>query len=345
MRHRLNTFLSTGVLAGFVASLLCGCAGAPRASDSSTPTAGPIEVLQQARSNPDPLVRANAIEALAGAPEAQEEAVTFGLVDSNVGVRFVAAVSLGDSGRCDLVDLVRPLVDDPSASVRAAALYALAMCDAKPNLGLLAELVLGDEPTDRANAALILGKLGNQSAVGLLQAALARPLTNVDARRQRLVDLTVAEALVRLGSREHLEEIRASFFGSADAVELVAIATQMAGELGDQGLGHALEQMAFDTGPRKAGPELRMIAVAALGALTPDAAQPEIAMLFLDDPTAQVRAQAATALTWGNAAGQDAALGRLLADSNLQVRISAARAMLKRRSSMPDGIDETAPTP
>ena len=142
-----------------------------------------------------------------------------------------------------------------------------------------------------------------------------------------------------------LEEIRASFFGSADDGELIAVATQMAGQLGDTGLGHALEQMAFDSGPRKAGPERRMIAAAALGALTPHAAQPAIAMGFVDDPEVQVRAQAATALAWGNALGQDAALARLMTDNSLQVRISAARAILKRRSSLPSGIDETAPTP
>ena len=332
-------------VSGLSTALLASCSTVTRTTDTPQHTLGPIEVLQQARSNQDPLVRANAIEALSAAPEAQEDAVKFGLIDSNEGVRFVAAVSLGDAGRCDLVDLVRPLLDDDSASVRAAALYALAMCDIAPDLAPLAAMVLGQHATERANAALLLGKLGNASAIGMLRSAIGRPLDNTDARRQRLVELTVAEALVRLGSREHLEEIRASFFGSADAVELVAVATQMAGELGDLGLGHALEQMAFDAGPRKAGPELRMIAVAALGALTPDAAQPEIALLFLDDPTAQVRAQAATALMWGNAPGQDAALARLLADSSLQVRISAARAMLKRRSSGPRGIDETAPTP
>jgi len=341
MRRQLSLLL----VYGLSTALLGGCSTTTRTPDVSQHTLGPIEVLQQARTNADPLVRANAIEALSAAPQAQETAVTFGLVDANEGVRFVAAVSLGDAGRCDLVDLVRPLLDDESASVRAAALYALAMCDTDLNLAPLASMVLGVNATERANAALILGKLGNASAIGMLRSAMGRPLDNTDARRNRLVDLTVAEALVRLGAREHLEEIRASFFGSADAVELVAIATQMAGALGDQGLGHALEQMAFDTGPRKAGPELRMIAVAALGALTPVAAQPEIAMQFLDDPTAQVRAQAATALTWGNAVGQDAALGRLLADNNLQVRISAARAILKRRSSMPHGIDESAPTP
>ena len=47
--------------------------------------------------SPDPLARANAIEGLLPDEAAHGQAIKFGLVDPNEGVRFVAAVSLGDA--------------------------------------------------------------------------------------------------------------------------------------------------------------------------------------------------------------------------------------------------------
>jgi len=292
----------------------------------------PIEILLQAGRSPDPLLRANAIEALAPAPQQQADALKFGLVDANEGVRFVAAMSLGDGEHCDLVDLVRPLQTDPSMSVRAAALYALSTCQESVKLELLAKMMLGVDPTSRSNAAMVLGRLGNESAAGLLTASLRQPIPGLDARRIRLVELATAEALVRLGSVDHLEEIRAAFFGSADDGEIIAVAAQMAGQLGDTGLGHALEQMAFNSGPRPSGPELRLIAVEALGRLTPEAAQPRIAMEFVTDAEPAIRAQAASALAFGAAAGQDAVLLELCADPNPHVRVRAAGSVLHRRN-------------
>ena len=324
-------------------ALSCGCAVSSFADEPVRLT--PVQVLQSMRSAEQPLLRANAIEALAPRPEAQLPSIKAGLLDANEGVRFVAVVSLGDSGACDLVDLVRPLADDPSPSVRAAALYALAKCGQQPDLGPIAPLLLGDDATARANTAFLLGKLGNPSAAGMLEAALAKPIEAVNARRQRLVELTIAEALVRLGQRSHLEEIRAAFFGAAEDGELIAVAAQMAGNLRDVGLGHALEKLAFDSGPRKADPELRLIAVEALGAMNTLAAQPDIAMTFVDSPATRVRAQAAAALRWGSVQGQEAALWQLLADEDPFVATAAAKALLNRGSSGAAAIDETAPRP
>ena len=112
-----------------------------------------------------------------------------------------------------------------------------------------------------------------------------------------------------------------------------------------RGLGHALEKLAFDSGPRKADPELRLIAVEALGAMNTLAAQPDIAMTFVDSPATRVRAQAAAALRWGSVQGQEAALWQLLADEDPFVATAAAKALLNRGSSGAAAIDETAPRP
>ncbi|MCH2136172.1 MAG: HEAT repeat domain-containing protein [Phycisphaerales bacterium] len=311
--------------------LAAGCA-APAPVDAPPPPTAK-ELLNAAAKADHPQVRANAIEALAPAPDAQASALSFALVDENEGVRFVAAMSLGDGGHCELADLVRPLLEDPSRSVQAAALYALAKCDEEVDLTVLASMLLGQDPTERSNGALVLGKLGDATATGLLRSSLARPIVGLDARRIRLVELTTAEALVRLGSLEHLEEIRAAFFGSAEDGEIIALAAQMAGQLGDAGLGYSLEQMAFNTGPRPVGEELQLIAIEALGRLSPEAAQPRLALRYVDHEQPRIRAQAAAALAFGEANGQDEALAKLCLDDNPLVRVRAAGSVLHRAAS------------
>lgn len=327
--RRLTFKVMLVMLPGLLA--LEACQSTPPVEE--TPPPDPVEILRGAARSESAQLRANAIEALAPDPAVQADVLKFGLVDANEGVRFVAAMSLGDGAHCDLIDLVRPLSTDGSTSVRAASLYALERCQEGADLAPLAAMVLSNDPTARANAALVLGKLGNPSARGLLRSSLSRPIEGLDARRVRLVELATAEALVRLGSHDHLEEIRAAFFGSAEDGEIIALAAQMAGQLGDTGLGHALEQMAFNSGPRPVGPELQLIAVEALGRLTPEAAQPTLALRWVDHESPVVRAQAAAALAFGEAPGQAAALEALCRDSDALVRVRAAGSVLHRGAS------------
>jgi HEAT repeat protein len=320
MRHQIACLALLG---------LGACAPQPVVKEAPPPD--PIVVLQKAARAADPLLRANAIEALATAPAEQADVLKFGLVDTNEGVRFVAAMCLGDGAHCDLIDLVRPLQDDVSESVQAAALYALSSCGEPVSLSLLADMMFSNDATSRSNASLILGRMGNASAADMLSASLGRPIVGLDARRIKLVELATAEALVRLGNQDHLAEIRAAFFGSAEDGEVIAVAAQIAGQLGDTGLGYALEQMAFNAGPRPVGPELQLIAVEALGRMTAAAAQPALALQYVNDDAPAIRAQAASALAFGNIEGQNLALLELCADPNPHVRVRAAGSVLHRR--------------
>ena len=59
-----------------------------------------ISILEQASVSPNPRLRANAIEALMYAPKTKlNKAVRAGLVDENLGVRFVAAMMVGEAKR------------------------------------------------------------------------------------------------------------------------------------------------------------------------------------------------------------------------------------------------------
>jgi HEAT repeat protein len=191
-------------------------------------------------------------------------------------------------------------------------------------------MVLGTDRSVRANAALVIGEIGNPSASVLLREAMRRPLQMEDPEVVRASELGLAEALVRLGDRRHLETIRAAFFAPASQAELTALASQMAGRLGDRTLVPAMAALAMADGPRQAGPELRLIAAEALGRIDREMAMPGLALEFSNDSVAQVRMQAAFVLAWDRSARGQQELERLLDDPEPRVRVAAAGALLKR---------------
>jgi len=316
--------------------IACSCGPATQTSSKvgSTVKGAPHErataVLNEASQSQVPLVRANAIEMLQPAVEPLRLAVQRGLVDPNRGVRFTAAMALGRQRLCGICDLVRPLLEDPSDSVRAAAIFALAVCGKEVDQSPLADMVLGTDRSIRANAALVIGEIGNPSASVILREAMRRPLQMEDPEVVRASELGLAEALVRLGDRRHLETIRAAFFAPASQAELTALASQMAGRLGDRTLVPAMAALAMAEGPRQAGPELRLIAAEALGRIDREMAMPGLAIQFSRDSMAQVRMQAAFVLAWDRSPQGQRELERLLNDPEPRVRVAAAGALLKR---------------
>jgi HEAT repeat protein len=320
-----------------LAVILTGCNSPPGGPTSSprTPDASlyaqALGTLERASRSEQPLVRANAIEMLVPEVEPLRDAVRRGLVDSNPGVRFVSAMALGKRRLCGSSMLVRPLLEDPSQSVRAAAIFALVVCgDEDVDQTPLSAMVLGMDRATRANAALVLSEIGNPTASVLLREAMKRPLQVEDPEVIRASELGLAEALVRLGDRRQLETIRAAFFAPASQGELTALASQMAGRLSDRILVPAMAALALATGPRQAGPELRLIAAEALARIDANMALPALAEEFSDSDMPEVRMQAAAVLGWDRSAGGIRTLGRLLEDPNERVRVAAAGAILRR---------------
>ena len=85
-----------------------------------------IEVIQQAAADPDPVQRANAVEAASLAPVRLEVVIQQGITDHNPAVRTVAAMTIARAQLVELCELARPLLNDPSAHVQSAAIFALA---------------------------------------------------------------------------------------------------------------------------------------------------------------------------------------------------------------------------
>ncbi|MHC4589973.1 MAG: hypothetical protein ACYTAQ_11725, partial [Planctomycetota bacterium] len=85
--------------------------------------AASLDLLDRAAMSPNALLRANALEAMQRAPQSLEPHVRRGLVDENRGVRFIAAMLIGDLELTHLAHLLEPLLRDESESVQAAAIY------------------------------------------------------------------------------------------------------------------------------------------------------------------------------------------------------------------------------
>ena len=169
-----------------------------------------ISILLAAGRSEWPQFRANALEALTSDVQLLRGEVVTGLLDENRGVRFVALMALYKARMWELAPLVEPLLEDPSDSVRAAALLVLDSSGEKVDPTPLAAMAMSGDPEIRANAYVILGLLGNQSAVGLIRESLKDSPGLISQERIRLVDLQAAAALVRLGDAQEIQPLRAA---------------------------------------------------------------------------------------------------------------------------------------
>ena len=210
-----------------------------------------IEGLIELASNPEAQVRANAIEGLAQAPARAVGAVRAGMSDKNLGVRFAAAYAAGRWGIRDVVPSLERLLGDPSADVRAAALYGLKKNGVDVDLTPLASMLESGEVRLRRNAAMILGDLGDGSATGMLNAAAKSAKQPGMPSEQRITRLIIAEALVKLGDPEAIHAIRAALFPATDRdVEAAVSAAQSLGLLQDrESVGELVNRIEYRVSP------------------------------------------------------------------------------------------------
>ncbi len=287
-----------------------------------------ISILNQAVKSDDSRSRANAIEALMHADkQSLSDAVRAGLVDENRGVRFVAVMMMGEAGLCENSVLLQPLLDDLSPSVQAAVLCTLYKCGQQVDLNPIAQMLNNDDPEQRGNAALVLGEMGNASAVSLIRHASRTTPSSIPTIRRRVINLQMAEALVKLGQEKDLEIIRAAIFSSLQEAEITALACQIAGRVNDVQILSTLEGIAIS--PDRYPDEIRLIAASSIAQIDASKVPTDIVLSFTSSEFPVLRAQSATAL---GIEGNQVNLGPLalmLKDSDPNVQIAAAGAILR----------------
>ncbi len=291
--------------------------------------AAAIDLLWQAMDSQSALLRANAIEGMQYAPRYLAEVAGRGLVDDNRGVRFVTAMVIGRDQLKSVARLAEPLLRDPSDSVRAAAIYALYRNGIQVSLAPLGEMLRSEEPEVKANAAMILGDLGNRSAAPMLRQAKGQGLQRTPVARMRLVDMQIAEALVKLGDEEEIQGIRAALFAPPEQGELTALACQISAHLNDGRVVNNLNDLAMRTGERQQSPEVRMAAVAALAEIDPSQASMSVPLQFVTSEREELRAQAAMTLGAVRQSGALPTLSVMMGDTSPLVQVAAAAAIVR----------------
>ncbi len=292
-----------------------------------------FSILTAAGTGPDAEGRANAIEAMLDSPNRLEPLARRGLLDTNLGVRAVAATAVGKARLTNLVELVRPLMADPSPMVRIAATYALSQCGQNPDIEPLAVMLGDPNPLVRAQAAFVLGEMGNKSAVLMLRDASRDAMAMADPGAVRLMRLQLCEAMIKLGNREAIEEVRAALYPSRDEdLEATVLAIQIIGQVNDEQSAWRLRCLALDNHPQRGmmPPEIRLAAAAVLakiGRPKGDGAFMADEFFQSQDPTR--RAQSAAVYGATGRASTLPNLQVLLGDANPLVKISAAAAVVK----------------
>lgn len=310
---------------------------------SADPIEAAASILVAGVRSPDPVVRANALEGMLAWPSLLREHVGGGLVDDNRGVRFVAAMCMGRARLSDLVHLVQPLLRDPSESVQAAAIYALRRCGRPVDPSPLAAMVRSDDPEVRSNAYIVLGELGDSSSVAMVRDSLGRGMRRVHPIRVRVVELQAAETLVKLGSDDELEVVRAALFAPVEQGELSILACQILARLDDRSASPMLERLVLASGSSARPPEIRMAATQALAELGSgsriDAAS--IAVDAMRSPSPLLRAQGCAVAGAAGGAVAIEGLRARLSDPLEFVRITAAGNLLKATGESSSVADAT----
>lgn len=201
-----------------------------------------IEQILDASRSEDPFMRANALEACQPMPDRALPLAQIGVQDASPVVRFAALVTIGRLKLDTLGPVAAQYLRDPDESVRAAAYFAAYQCGQEVNPTRLARLLRSEDPGVRGNVAMLLGMMGDRSAVPmLLDIPASYPMHLASAGEQAVVHAQIAEAAVRLGDMQQLDALRASMFSEFDDVRVMTVL--MIGEIEDRRMEAALEPL------------------------------------------------------------------------------------------------------
>jgi len=339
---------------------------AAEAEDTAPPTLeelrdDAVKQLRTASRDKDPFLRANAIEAMQSLPDRALPFAQLGLEDEHPAVRFTALVTIGKMRLRELGPAALRALGDPDPSVRAAAMFAARRCGQEVDISEMAQSLASPNPSVRGNVVMLLGMLGDPSALPMIESQAKVPMPNqqVDKLRRTIVHVQIAEAQVLLGDPDAISPLRAAMFSEFGEVRVLAVT--MLGRLRDassetammaiverrdqpielklasaEAVSHIGGRAAIKELLQQSGfvlqscgsdnPVLRAQAVITAGAL--DSARRRVYQELLpSDPPHIWRLFEDT--------GMVEAMGRLLEDPHPQVRLSAAAAVLRTLSSLP----------
>ncbi len=275
-----------------------------------------VAVIDTAITSPDPVVRANAIEAAQGGhhPQAANLALR-GMNDSDSLVRFAGCMAAGGLKSRDAYDLALKLAYDPDPSVRIGARYCLHRLGDHRLTNELLVATTDDRKYVRGDAVLVLGLLGEKSALPRLQKMVVDP--------EPAIRLQVIEAMWRLGDKSALEDLVARTLSSKPDEAVIAVIALAQGGRGDV-MPYIYEQLTNDF------PEVQLAAARGSGMLGWDEGY-GVATQYIVSPESRQRQMAALAFAAIGRSDSQKLLAPTLLDPSPEVRLAGATAILQLR--------------
>jgi len=282
-------------------------------------------VIDEALADSDPVVRVNAIEVVGTTgrldlmPKVQRL-----LTDPTVPVRFAAALAVGDLRYAPAKGLLGPLLKDEDSNVIVAASYAMGRLGATDYYRVVVEGAESKDQTVRANAVLLLGKIGDRQFLKFVKTAHEDKFSSDKVRFQAL------EARARLGDEEVLKRLWALVYSAYADDRLLAV--RALGTLGTPQARDILITKLDDTVL-----EVQLAAAEQLGRLSDHTGEPQVLEVFEKnlagglDKQATERMNVLTALAIGQI-GTPALtkyLPQLLKNESKYVRVAAAKAVFQ----------------
>jgi len=206
----------------------------------------------------DLLTRVHAMEAIGRMKDPSSATVLVqGLESKNTLVRFASAMAIGDiGGYKPAAARLEAMAEDPKAdtSVICACIYALHTIGHDKHMNELGRILMGESVSGRANAAMVMGKMNEQSAIGPLQALMVE---ETDPR----VKYNAVEALAKLGNKRAISIMESYVKGYYLDLRLAAIPVLT--EINHPRTKPLLENLMAETKP----PRVRISAAGGLGVL------------------------------------------------------------------------------
>lgn len=285
------------------------------------PLAGAIGVIQKTVRNHSSIIRAESMESLQNleTPLARR-LLAKGLRDPSPMVRFSAAMVVGKCRLTPLESAVKKMLADKSMNVRVAAIYALDRLGNSAGMNELPRLLHSANPSVSANVAMVLGRLGDKSAIPLLLTAAKNPSHGVQ--------IAVTSALARLEYHRALSSLIALSLSGYEQDHLAALSTCRT-------LRNPLAINVLRAGLREPDPAANLIAARGLGQRGSVMGE-KVAIRYSGSSHPQLRALAALALGAIPVSGNVGVLNKMLGDPDVHVQVAAAaglfhfRAMVQR---------------
>lgn len=292
-------------------------------------TESAVEVIKSCLADKDPIIRSNAIEAVATTkymdlmPKVQEL-----MTDNYVMVRFAAIVAVGDVKYVPAAKIAKKLLEVKDENTKLAAAYAMVKLGSPEYLDNIRQVISSKDDTLKSNAAFLLGKIGDKGSLDLLYGVIK----DQDASNKAQLAATVA--IAKLGDEKIFSRLWATALSKYSDDRIVGI----------EGIGSLGTNQARDVLITKLDDEdvwVRIAAAGQLGKMGNKTGQTEVlevlsGAFYADmDKQSLERLNIMTCLAIGQICSPEVSryLPGFLANESKSVRIAAARAILQCRGA------------